>query len=319
MERKRVVVGYDGSQTSEGALADLRRAGLPEQTECIVLTVTQAWVTREEEELAVSAETRTASAGAPVASAAERTHGAQAMHEAHDLAEIAAAKLAAWFPRWSVRAESRPDAPAWGLLERVRELNADLVVVGTHERSAMGRLIHGSVCQSLLVDAPCSVRIARAPWTSQPAGLRIIVALDGQHDADAALRELAVRHWPQGSAVHLVSGFSPVFLPGSAYYGMSVTPEEFDDDDLRAVYDQVDRARTLLEPTGVTVTQSIRLDDPVALLLEEAARWGADAIFLGARGHRAIERILLGSVSAAVARRAHCSVEVIRPWKHVEL
>ena len=46
--------------------------------------------------------------------------------------------------------------------------------------------------------------------------------------------------------------------------------------------------------------------------LEEAERWGADCIFLGAKGHSRFERLLLGSVSTAVSARAHCSVEVVR-------
>lgn len=35
-------------------------------------------------------------------------------------------------------------------------------------------------------------------------------------------------------------------------------------------------------------------------------------VFVGAKGMRGIDRLLLGSVSSAVSARAHCSVEVIR-------
>ena len=48
-------------------------------------------------------------------------------------------------------------------------------------------------------------------------------------------------------------------------------------------------------------------------ILEEADAWGADCIFVGAKGTRGIDRLLLGSVSSAVAARAQCSVEVVRP------
>lgn len=47
-------------------------------------------------------------------------------------------------------------------------------------------------------------------------------------------------------------------------------------------------------------------------LVEEAETWNADCVFVGAKGTRGIERLLLGSVSSAVAARAHCSVEVVR-------
>ena len=54
-------------------------------------------------------------------------------------------------------------------------------------------------------------------------------------------------------------------------------------------------------------------EEPKRLLIAEAESWGADCIFVGARGGMGrIDRFLLGSVSSAVAARAHCSVEVAR-------
>lgn len=49
--------------------------------------------------------------------------------------------------------------------------------------------------------------------------------------------------------------------------------------------------------------------------LNDADTWGADCIFVGAKGTRGIDRLLLGSVSSAVAARARCSVEVVRKTK----
>jgi nucleotide-binding universal stress UspA family protein len=333
MNAMKIVIGYDGTPASEAAIADLRRAALPEVLECSVLMVSEAWIPHEQEKAALAATHHdavlSASGGAPVGqdlhepSVASKgqleNHGVAELLDAQAHVEQVAERLVRSFPGWTIRAEARPDGAVWGLLDRVREWNADLVIVGTHERSAMGRIIHGSVEQSLLVDAPSSVRIARAPWTNKPAGLRVVAALDGSHDAEATLKELARRNWPAGSAVHLVSAYDPILVPGSGYFGMVVGTKDFDDDDLRARYDQIARARERLESAGLTVTSSVRLDDPVALIIEEASRWGADAIFLGARGHRMAERFLLGSVSSTVARRAHCSVEVVRPWKQVEL
>ena len=37
------------------------------------------------------------------------------------------------------------------------------------------------------------------------------------------------------------------------------------------------------------------------------------SIFVGGKGMRGIELLLIGGVSAAVAAGAHCSVEVVRP------
>ena len=56
-------------------------------------------------------------------------------------------------------------------------------------------------------------------------------------------------------------------------------------------------------------------EDPKQMILQEAEGWGADCIFIGARGLNPLERLLLGSVSRSVAARAHCSVEVVRQRK----
>jgi len=48
------------------------------------------------------------------------------------------------------------------------------------------------------------------------------------------------------------------------------------------------------------------------LLLSEAENWGADSIFIGARGLGGFGLCYLGSVSSAVTARAHCTVEIVR-------
>jgi nucleotide-binding universal stress UspA family protein len=63
---------------------------------------------------------------------------------------------------------------------------------------------------------------------------------------------------------------------------------------------------------GLTVSTLVRKEEPKHLLVSEAEAWGANCIFVGARGMGTFERLLLGSVSSAVAARAHCSVEVVR-------
>ena len=68
-----------------------------------------------------------------------------------------------------------------------------------------------------------------------------------------------------------------------------------------------------LHTRGLAVSSVIRAGDPKHVLLDEAEHWEADGLFVGARGLSRVERFLLGSVSAAVAARAHCSVEVVRP------
>ncbi|MCV4785306.1 universal stress protein, partial [Escherichia coli] len=58
--------------------------------------------------------------------------------------------------------EACADSPAWGIIKRADEWQPDLIVVGSHGRTAIERFVLGSVSQKVLYEARCSVRIARA-------------------------------------------------------------------------------------------------------------------------------------------------------------
>lgn len=75
----------------------------------------------------------------------------------------------------------------------------------------------------------------------------------------------------------------------------------------------VKELRAGLDDKGVTVSSMVDAGDPKQVLVQHAKEFGADCIFTGATGfNNRIERFILGSVSSAVAARAHCSVEVVR-------
>jgi nucleotide-binding universal stress UspA family protein len=67
-----------------------------------------------------------------------------------------------------------------------------------------------------------------------------------------------------------------------------------------------------LREAGLAADAMVLDGEPNRQLLQEAERWGANCIFLGAKGHGKISRFVIGSVSASVAARALCSVEVVR-------
>jgi nucleotide-binding universal stress UspA family protein len=74
----------------------------------------------------------------------------------------------------------------------------------------------------------------------------------------------------------------------------------------------IEAAVEKLRRAGLQTSVVVKEEEPKALLLNEAEGWNADCVFVGARGVGRVERLLTGSVSSAVAARAHCSVEVVR-------
>lgn len=313
----RLLIAYDGSSFAKDIRADLRRAGLPPDTEAVVLSVADVWgptAPPEAYEGAATARDKLIRARAEE----HRRRVAAAVEQARAMAAEAVEGYRADYPGWSLRADARSGSPAWELIKHAEAWPADLIVVGSEGLTAWGRLLLGSVSQKVLTEAQCSVRIARQPEGASAAEAgapaRVLVAIDGSANAEAVVRAVAARSWPRGSAIHLLAVDDPFNRPAAGTAGDqgdgatspdSETPEDWPD---RAI----DTARRILGAGGPTVTHAVRWGDARNVIVEDAADWRADSIFLGARGMGLSERLLLGSVSSAVASRAPCSVEVVR-------
>lgn len=74
----------------------------------------------------------------------------------------------------------------------------------------------------------------------------------------------------------------------------------------------VAKAAKRLRARGLNVTTAVEQGDPKSKILDVAEEWHADLIVLGSHGRTGLGRFLLGSISDAVARHAHCSVEIVR-------
>lgn len=72
------------------------------------------------------------------------------------------------------------------------------------------------------------------------------------------------------------------------------------------------RTKEKFAHTGLSVSSLVKPGDPKEMLCIEAENWKGDCIFVGAKSRSRLDGFLLGSVSAAVAARAYCSVEVVR-------
>lgn len=57
------------------------------------------------------------------------------------------------------------------IVRLARVLAADLIVMGTHGRTGLGRLLLGSVAEAVLRRAPCPVLTLREPFPVGPAGV----------------------------------------------------------------------------------------------------------------------------------------------------
>jgi nucleotide-binding universal stress UspA family protein len=312
----KVLIGYDGSWSAEAVLEDLRRAGLPREGEALVVSVGEVLALPEPSSAAgvVGAALTSRRLASGLARAQDRA--AKALEEARILAAAAARRVRFFLPGWDVRAEPLAGTPAWELLGKAEEWGADLVVVGSQGRSALGRLLLGSVSKKVAEESSRSVRIAR-PAAVKGAGEppRIIVGVDGSAEAERAVRAVGERVWPDGTRVLIVAvddGTSPTRSARIQPPAAALVPGCNEESAVRASA-MVEWGVAELRAIGLDATAAILEGDPRAVLVGEARRWDADCIFVGPRKFSgAIERLRLGSVSSAVGKNAHCSVEVVR-------
>jgi len=302
----RLLIAYDGSSGADAAIADLGRAGLPSDCEALVVSVAEVWLPtpvpdqpRPEHE--------------PVAVRRAREHAGRLIADSLAMARGAAERISALFPGWDVSAVASAESPAWGILQRSDEWFPDLIIIGSHGRSTLVRLLLGSVSQKVLTEARCSVRVARAHSFAPGSPQRIVIGVDGSIDSHAAVRAVARRTWPSGTSVRVVAALDPVYSMLAPSHAEAIGEDGEEDSEEDWIEAMMRRSVDELSAAGLIVTPVIRGTDPKQVLIEEANEWGADAIFVGARGIGPLERFLLGSVSAAIAARAHCSVEVVRP------
>jgi nucleotide-binding universal stress UspA family protein len=215
-----------------------------------------------------------------------------------------------------VQAEAIYGSAAWELVFKADKWKPDLIVVGSHGRSALGRLVLGSVSQRIVTEARCSVRIARGRVEDPGSPVRIVIGIDGSPASHAAVRAVMERNWPAQSQARVVVVDDPLrpTLVGEMIPLVAESVESSNLTDRLRIQKLAEDAATLLRSRKLHAVAVVEEGDPKHVLPKVAEKWGANSIFVGATGFsNRFERFVLGSVSGAVAARAHCSVEVVRP------
>lgn len=299
-EKMRLLIAYDGSGSAKQALDDLRLAALPAKCEALVVSVCDAVVppdTVPAIDVRNGPQARAIAREIETMVEATRSRALGAVSDAHQLVDEGIQFLTTNFPAWVVHGQAMVGDPSSAILKEAGQWNIELIVVGTHGRSAVGRLLLGSVSYEIAVAATCSVRIARCLVERRDLPIRILIGLDGSGGAQTVVNQVALRTWPAGSEAFIVALDENVKPTQEMKVRELIAVAE---EDLRAV-------------AGLHVSSKIAEGDWERVLIAEARRIGADCIFVSSgismddhdAGHP-------GIVSAALLNGAPCSVEVVR-------
>jgi len=158
---RRVVVALDGSPLAEGLLAAVEAATFLAGARVEVVSVAPSTVPSPAVVLA-------GNTGMPLSWYEE------SVDAAHGVMEKAAAAAADRLKAAGLDATSTviDGDPASALIDHAAEHDVDLVVMGTHGRTGLSRLLLGSVVRNVLLHSHASLLVVRRPWlgaSPQPA------------------------------------------------------------------------------------------------------------------------------------------------------
>ena len=142
-----IVIGVDDSVHSRAAVDFVRRMSWPEDTQAVVLSV------------AHPAAIAYAEAYAPATAPPSMPDDMVRRHE--EIASVAERALQG--AHLTTRAEVATGDPRLELVELAHRERADLVVVGSHGRTGIAKLLMGSVASYVATHAPCSVLVVKLP------------------------------------------------------------------------------------------------------------------------------------------------------------
>lgn len=203
------------------------------------------------------------------------------------------------------------------IAEEVRLRQADLVVMATHGRSGIGRLVYGSVAKGVLVRSGVPVLLVRAwrpesemkPLSDQP---RIVVPLDGSAFSEEALPVAVAMARGLNGRLVLVRAVWPPDRVLRAEEGPIVHIDELLNSLKASAQDYLAQVASRLD-VGQPIIQDVRTGDPSMAIIAACREHGASMVVMTTHGRTGLARVLFGSVAGSVLRRGNVPLLLVRP------
>ncbi|CAI50384.1 ferredoxin (2Fe-2S) / UspA domain protein [Natronomonas pharaonis DSM 2160] len=170
--------------------------------------------------------------------------------------------------------------------------DVDIIVMGTHGRTGIGRFLLGSVAEQTLKESPIPVVTVHEDTARDFAVDNVLVPTDGSEGAKAATE-------------HAVDLAAEV---GATLHTLQVTS-----DGDKAEPSPVTDVRNRGETAGIEVVTATRSGRPHEAIAGYVAEAGIDVVVMGAHGRGGIRQYLLGSVTERTVRFSPVPVISVKP------
>lgn len=207
--------------------------------------------------------------------------------------------------------------PGEGILMEIELRHADLVVMSTHGRSGLSRLIYGSVAEAILAHSPAPILLVRVTkdevaQTMLPEDPQILVPLDGSDFAEAALPYAAeLARSLKGTLVLLRAVVPPPQWVDTVMTVPYPTEEVIvrGEEDARAyLHDLAEE----MKADGLRVKMAVEVGhaDEVILRLEKGP---IHLVVMATHGRTGLAQAVFGSVAVSVMHRGDLPLLIVRP------
>ncbi|MFO0588014.1 MAG: universal stress protein [Polyangiaceae bacterium] len=197
------------------------------------------------------------------------------------------------------------------IVECAERIGANLIVIGSHGRTGIKRMLLGSVAEHVVRYAHCPVLVARSGPQSGP----VVTGTDLSEAARPGLAEAARLAASSGSELHVFYvlnagwfGHSGVGLSPAALAEAMSGSQAFTEAN-ESLQREIDLATKGL---SVKTVGKVTIGDAAAILVQHAEDVGARLVVTATHGRTGLRRALIGSVAERIVRLSHTSVLVVR-------
>ena len=185
----------------------------------------------------------------------------------------------------------RSEEPYQDIVDEAEKNQADMVIMGTHGRTGLKRLMMGSVTAKVIGHATCNVLVV--PLDAKIECGNILVATDGSKYSEAAASEAI------GIAKRCGGSLTVISVASS-------------DAEILSAEDYVKEVSELAEKEGLKTDGLAVKGIPYKAIVDASKRKRADLIVVGSHGRTGLERLLMGSVTERVIGHSESAVLVVK-------
>lgn len=197
--------------------------------------------------------------------------------------------------------------PPMTIMSYLRRHPVDLVVIGSRGLGNVMSAVLGSTARALARHSPVPVLVVRG---RREAPRRILAAVDGSADSDAAIALLAQLPLPSGAEITCMHVTPEPVLHRTLIEGINEAIERAQAKTATVVLERAAKTLGTQGKIAAIVAERGRVAEQV---LARADAIGADLIVLGSRGQTLGRGFLQGSVADRILSEAHCAVLVAKP------